>query len=64
MGSTICSYVLGIIGIFLGFRMAHGIANSLTGISYCLLFIPVLLLGCAVFGAVGFNLGNSIGKKE
>ena len=62
MLSTIISYVLGIVGIILGFFITEGIANNLEGTTYCLLFIPILLLGSSLLGSIGFGIGYVIGK--
>ena len=58
MLSNIVSFVLGTFGIIIGFCLAKPIANALTGLTYGLLYIPVLLLGCAIFGAIGFSIGR------
>ncbi len=61
MIKTILSFILGGIGIIIGFSIAEGTANGLDGMDYILFFIPVLLLGCTIMGAVGLPWAPSSG---
>ena len=63
MGATVLSYVLGIIGIIIGFCMSESSSNELSGFEL-IWYIPLRLLFSAIGGATGYIIGDLLRKGK
>lgn len=64
MKSSLLSYSLGFLGLFLGLIKGIEFAEGMTGLTYLVMYCPTVILASLALGSVGFYVGRIIVRMK